>query len=152
ADQDACRWHEEGGEKEVISNWVGHDRCVWQRSCHDLSEAGSRNGWETRGIIARNGLPREIFRPGGEFLAYAGSPFVSLRIHRMQACPKSTPGPYIIGHAPAITVMPCSLQYSTAAGDTLPDPLAIDWCIQTRRTPASAQSWTLCPWFPVRGR
>jgi hypothetical protein len=40
-------------------------------------------------------------------------------------CPKSTPGPNIIGQAPAITLMSCCRQYSTAAGDTL-DPFAVD--------------------------
>ena len=38
---------------------------------------------------------------------YVGSPPVSLRIHRMHVCPKSTPAPYIIGQAPAITLMSC---------------------------------------------
>ena len=38
---------------------------------------------------------------------YAGNPPVSLRIHRMHVCPKSTPGPYIIGQAPAITLISC---------------------------------------------
>ena len=32
----------------------------------------------------------------------------------MQVCPKSTPSPNIIGHAPAITLMSCWRQYATA--------------------------------------
>ena len=39
--------------------------------------------------------------------AYVGSPPVSLSIHRMHVCPKSAPSPYIIGQAPAITLMSC---------------------------------------------
>ncbi len=50
---------------------------------------------------------------------YAGSPPVSLRNHRMHVCPKSAPGPNIMGQAPAITLMSCCRQYSTASGDTL---------------------------------
>ena len=43
----------------------------------------------------------------------------------MHVCPKSAPGPYIIGHAPAMTLMSCWLQKATAVGDTL-DPFATD--------------------------
>jgi len=57
----------------------------------------------------------------------------------MHACPKSTPGPHIMGQAPAIALMPCWRQYSRASGETL-DPVRADWCIHTRRTPA-AQQW-----------
>jgi hypothetical protein len=46
-------------------------------------------------------------------------------ITRMHVCPKSTPGPNIIGHAPAITLMSCRRQKSIASGETL-DPFAID--------------------------
>src|ERR1041385_339444 len=60
----------------------------------------------------------------------------------MQVCPKSTPAPYIIGQTPAITLMSCWRQYSTASGETL-DPFPTDWCIQTRWTPASLQSRTI---------
>jgi hypothetical protein len=37
----------------------------------------------------------------------------------MQRCPKSTVFPNIKGHPPAITLMPCCSQNSTAAGETL---------------------------------
>ena len=40
-------------------------------------------------------------------VSHEGSPPVSLRINRMHVCPKSTPSPYIIGQAPAITLMSC---------------------------------------------
>ena len=62
----------------------------------------------------------------------------------MQVCTKSAPGPYIIGHPPATTVISCCRQYSTAADETLDPARAMDWCIQTRRTPASGHAWTIC--------
>jgi len=40
-------------------------------------------------------------------MAYVGSPPVNLRIERMHVCPKSTPSLYIIGQAPAITLISC---------------------------------------------
>src|SRR5580765_1592991 len=73
---------------------------------------------------------------------YFGNPPVSPRTHRMHACPKSTPSPYIIGQAPAITRMSCRRQNSTASGETLV-PFPMDWCIHTRRTPAAPQSRTI---------
>ena len=66
----------------------------------------------------------------------------------MQVCPKSTPSPYIIGQAPAITLIPWR-QYSTASGETL-DPFPTDWCIQTRWTLASLQSRTIRSVFSSR--
>src|SRR4026209_1811881 len=44
---------------------------------------------------------------------HLGSPPVRPSIQRMQRWPKSTPVPYIIGQAPAITLMLCCRQYST---------------------------------------
>ena len=60
----------------------------------------------------------------------------------MHVCPKSAPARYIIGQAPAITLIPCWRQYSTASGETL-DPFPNDWCIHTRGTPTSLQSRTI---------
>jgi hypothetical protein len=37
----------------------------------------------------------------------------------MHVCPRSTPGPCIIGQSPGITLMPRCSQYATAAGETL---------------------------------
>src|SRR5829696_2331146 len=64
-------------------------------------------------------------RAEDEHRRHVGSPPVSFMMARMQRWPKSTPGPNIIGHAPAITLMSCSRQYSTAAGETL-EPFARD--------------------------
>src|ERR1044072_1484842 len=70
--------------------------------------------------------------PGAErsSATYVGRPPLIPRIQRMHACPKSTPSPYIIGHAPEITLMSCWRQYSTASGETLV-PFTMDWCIHT---------------------
>ena len=38
---------------------------------------------------------------------HVGSPPVSLRINRMHLCPRSMLSPYIIGQAPAITLISC---------------------------------------------
>jgi hypothetical protein len=51
--------------------------------------------------------------------------------------------PNISGHAPAITLMPCCSQNAAASGDTLVPARIIDWCIQTRRTPASGHWRTM---------
>src|SRR6185503_19971059 len=56
---------------------------------------------------------------------HCGRPPVSLITHRMHLCPKSTPGPNIIGQAPAITAMPWRRHSSTASAETL-DPFAMD--------------------------
>ena len=57
---------------------------------------------------------------------HAGSPPVSLRNQRMHVCPKSAPWPNIIGQAPAITLISCCRQYSTASGETLePFPMRL---------------------------
>src|SRR6185369_306790 len=53
--------------------------------------------------------------PANLMASHVGSPPVSFMNHRMQACPTSTPSPYIIGQAPAITLMSWSRQYSTAS-------------------------------------
>src|SRR5687767_9833477 len=45
--------------------------------------------------------------PGNFPRLYVGSPPVNLMIHRMHVCPKSTSSPYIIGQAPAITLISC---------------------------------------------
>src|SRR4030095_10418773 len=80
--------------------------------------------------------------PGNLAARHVGSPPVSLRIHRIHVCPKSTLAPYLIGRGRAITLISCGRQNSTAAAETL-DPFPIDWCIHTRRTPASLQSCTI---------
>src|SRR4029079_16936611 len=80
--------------------------------------------------------------PGNLAPLHVGNPPVSFRIHRMHACPKSTPSPYIIGQTPAITLISCWRQNSTAIEETL-DPFPKDWCIHTRRTPVSLQSRTI---------
>src|SRR5205809_6457145 len=148
-----------GGE-DRCATWAEQviRQCSRHRAPRDKSRVDDED--ENQGDAAPS---RRHRRPGSKFLpvfhftdhsiphgaetpplptAYVGSPPVSLRIQRMHVCPKSTPSPYIIGHAPAITLISCWRQYSTASGETL-DPFPMDWCIQTRRTPASLQSRTI---------
>jgi hypothetical protein len=61
-----------------------------------------------------HGRPRKLSHvddedenPGNLAARHVGSPPVSLRIHCIHVCPKSTLAPYIIGQAPAITLMSC---------------------------------------------
>src|SRR4029078_1155131 len=80
--------------------------------------------------------------PGELTSVHVGSPPVRVRTQRMHVCPKSTSSPNIIGQAPAITLMSWRRHQSTASREKLRD-LVIDWCIQTRGTPASTQSWKI---------
>ena len=82
--------------------------------------AGGQNRlatWSEQAIghCSRHCAPRDVSHiddedenPGeAARVLHVGSPPVSLRIHRMHVCPKSTPAPYIIGQAPAITLISC---------------------------------------------
>ena len=86
------------GRQDRLATWAEQviRRCRGPRAPRDVSHVDDEDE-----------NPRDALQSFHGLSPYAGSPPVSLRNHRMHVCPKSAPGPNIIGQAPAITLMLC---------------------------------------------